>query len=109
MGTYRVTMPPAELYLTQSADTASRTLGEDTIIMSTLDSTVFLLNAVGTAIWNAADGKTPLSQIVHDHVCSEFDVVDNEAYADATEFVAQLAEHGILHLSDAPVFPKEIP
>jgi hypothetical protein len=104
-----VTMPTAETYLSQSTDTAARTLGDDTIIMSTLDSTVFLLNAVGTAIWNSADGKTPLSQIVRDHVCSEFDVSDNEAYADATEFVAQLAEHGILRLSDAPLIPKEIP
>ncbi len=102
-------MPTAETYLSQSPDTAARTLGEDTIIMSTLDSTVFLLNAVGTAIWNSADGKTPLSQIVHDHVCSEFDVANNEAYADATEFVAQLAEHGILRLSDAPLFPEEVP
>ena len=102
-------MPNSEVYLSQSVDTASRTLGDDTIIMSTLDSTVFLLNAVGTAIWNAADGKTPLSHIVLDQVCSEFDVSDEEAYADATEFVARLAEHGILRVSDAPVFPQEAP
>lgn len=100
-------MPSAEMYLFQSADIAARTLGDDTIIMSTLDSTVFMLNSVGTAIWNAADGKTPLSQIVHDRVCSEFDVSDDEAYADAKEFAGQLAQHGILHISDAPISPKE--
>jgi hypothetical protein len=91
------------MYLTQSADIAARTLGDDTLIMSTIDSTIFVLNSVGTAIWNAADGKTPLSQIVDERVCSEFEVTGEEAYADATEFVGQLAEHGILHVADAPV------
>ena len=96
-------------YLTQSADIASRTIGDDTIIMSTLDSTVFMLNSVGTAIWNAADGATPLSRIVQDHVCPEFDVSDELALADAMEFVDELVKHGILLISDVPVPPKEAP
>lgn len=95
------------MYLTQSADIASRTLGEDTIIMSTLDSTVFMLNSVGTAIWNAADGATPLSKIIRERVCAEFEVSDEQAFEDAAEFVDELAKHGILLLSDAPVPPKE--
>lgn len=100
-------MPSAEMYLTQSADIASRTLGDDTIVMSTVDSTVFMLNSVGTAIWNAADGATPLSQIIRERVCAEFDVSDEEAVADAKEFIDELAKHGILLISDAPVPPKE--
>lgn len=100
-------MPAVEMYISQSGAIAARTLGDDTIIMSTLDSTVFMLNSVGTAIWNAADGKTPLSQIVRDRVCSEFDVSGDEAYTDAKEFASQLVEHGILHISDAPVSSKE--
>jgi hypothetical protein len=96
-------------YLTQSADIASRTIGDDTIIMSTLDSTVFMLNSVGTAIWNAADGATPLSRIVQDHVCPEFDVSDEQALADAMEFVDELVKHGILLISDAPVPFREAP
>jgi hypothetical protein len=100
-------MPSTEMYLSQSADIASRTLGDDTLIMSTIDSTIFVLNSVGTAIWNAADGATPLSRIVHERVCSEYEVTDEEAFADAQEFVGQLAEHGILSISDAPVPPLE--
>jgi len=100
-------MPSTEMYLTQSADIASRTLGDDTLIMSTLDSTIFVLNSVGTAIWNAADGATPLSRIVQERVCAEYEVTDEEAFADAREFVGQLAEHGILSISDAPVPPLE--
>ena len=97
------------MYLTQSADIASRTIGDDTIIMSTLDSTVFMLNSVGTAIWNAADGATPLSRIVQERVCPEFDVSDEQALADAMEFVDELVKHGILLISDVPVPPKEAP
>jgi hypothetical protein len=95
------------MYLTQSADIASRTIGDDTLIMSTLDSTIFMLNSVGSAIWNSADGETPLSRIVHEKVCSEFDVTDEQALADAKEFVDELVKHGILSLSDAPIPPKE--
>jgi len=100
-------MASTEMYLTQSADIASRTLGDDTIIMSTLDSTVFMLNSVGTAIWNAADGATSLSQIIRERVCAEFDVSDEQAYADAKEFIDELARHGILLIADAPVARKE--
>ena len=102
-------MASTEMYITQSEDIAARTLGEDTVIMSALDSTVFMLNSVGTAIWNAADGATPLSRIVKERVCSEFEVNDEEAFADAKEFVNELAEHGILSISDTPVPQKEVP
>ena len=37
-------MPLAETYLAKSTDIAARTLGDETIIMSTLDSTIFMLN-----------------------------------------------------------------
>ena len=94
-------------YLTQSADIASRTIGDDTIIMSTLDSTIFMLNSVGTAIWNAADGATPLSRIIQEQVCAEFDVTDEQAFADAKEFIDELSKHGILLISDTPFSPKE--
>ncbi len=99
-------MSSLEMYFSRSTNVASRTIGDDTLIMSTQDSTVFMLNSVGTAIWNAANGKTPLSQIVHDCICSEFDVSEDEAYMDAKEFANLLAEHGILQISDTPVAVK---
>ena len=100
-------MTTEELYIVQSPDIACSTLGDDTIIMSTLDSTVFMLNAVGTAIWKAADGAIPLSRIVQERVCSEFDVPEDLALADAKEFVGELAEHGILSVTSAPHSPSE--
>jgi hypothetical protein len=101
-------MTPEELYIAQSPDIACSTLGDDTIIMSTLDSTVFMLNAVGTAIWKAADGAIPLSRIVQERVCSEFDVAEDMALADAKEFVGELAQHGILSVTSAPPSPSEV-
>ncbi len=90
-------------YLTRSSNVASRILGDEMIIMSTVDSTLFSLNPTGTVIWQAADGKTPLSRIVEERVCAEFDVSPEQAWRDTEEFVASLAEHGILHLSDEPI------
>jgi Coenzyme PQQ synthesis protein D (PqqD) len=101
-------MASAETYIAQSPDIACSTLGDDTIIMSTRDSTVFVLNSVGTAIWQGADGATPLSHIVDEKVCAEFDVAGDEAMADAKEFVDELVRHGILSVSSVPVSPNEV-
>jgi len=96
-----------EQYLAKSPDIAARTLGDEAIIMSTIDSTLFSLNPTGTAIWDAADGKTPLSRIIEQKVCAEFDVSVEQASADAKEFIEKLAEHGILRVSDRPIPVKE--
>ena len=47
---------------------------------------------------------TPLSRIIEDKVCAEFDVPVEQASADAQEFVEKLAEHGILlsRTTDSP-------
>jgi len=91
------------LYLVRSKEIAARQLGDEMIIMSAHDSTLFSLNEVGLAIWEAADGRTTLEQIVKDKVCTEFDVTAEEALKDAESFVRELAAHGILILSDTPV------
>ena len=98
-----------EKYLAKSTAIASRMLGDETIIMSTIDSTLFTLNPVGTVIWESADGNTPLSRIVTEKVCAAFDVPDEQAAADAAEFVDKLAQHGILRISDEPIRSEETP
>jgi hypothetical protein len=93
----------SEKYLTQSAAVASRMLDGEMVIMSAIDSTLFSLNPVATAIWKAADGRTPLSRIVEKQVCEMFDVDRETAYRDALEFAEALAQKGILRISDAPL------
>jgi hypothetical protein len=61
------------------------------------------LNETASAIWQAADGSTPLGEIVERAVCTEFDVAPEQALADAEELVRELAAHGILLVSDHPI------
>ena len=96
-------MPQTEKYLSKSKTIAARVLGDETIIMSTVDSTIFMLNPTGTAIWQAADGSTPLSRIIQEKVCAEFDVPIEQAEADAEDFIAELASHGVLVISEQPI------
>jgi hypothetical protein len=95
------------LYIAKSSDIAARQLGDEMIIMSARDSTLFSLNDVGLVIWEAADGCTPLEEIVKEKVCSEFAVTPEEALKDAESFVRELAGHGILILSDKPFGTEE--
>jgi len=90
-------------YIAHSSAIAARKLGDEMIIMSAADSTLFTLNPVATAIWQAADGRTPLTDIVTSEVCSEFDVEPGVAYRDAEALVDELAGHRILLVSNQPI------
>jgi hypothetical protein len=92
-----------EKYIARSKQVASRLLDGEMIIMSALDSTLFNLNGVATLIWQAADGRTPLSEIVRGRICTEFDVPMDVAYRDAERFVNELESHGILMVLDQPL------
>ena len=93
----------SSLYITRSKEIAARMLDGEMMIMSARDSTLFSLNELGTIIWQAADGATPLQEIVARKICPEFDVELEEALKDAESFVRELASHGILVLSDQPI------
>lgn len=96
-------------YIARSAAIAARMLGGEMMIMSVKDSTFFTLDPVATAIWQAADGRTPLSEIVASRICTEFDVSHETAMADAEQLAEELAAHGILLISDEPVSEGPIP
>jgi hypothetical protein len=73
------------------------------MIMSAVDSTFFTLNEIATVIWQAADGHTPLSDIVASRICLEFEVDPGQAGRDAEQFVNDLSQHGILLVSAQPI------
>lgn len=91
------------MYIAKSRSIAARALDGEMVIMSTSDSMLFTLNEVATEIWLAADGRTPLSQIVQDKVCAKFEAEPEAAYADAEDLCRRLADHGILLISDQPI------
>jgi hypothetical protein len=95
------------LYPAQSKQIAARMLDGEMMIMSARDSTLFSLNDVGSIIWAAADGRTPLHEIVAQKVCAEFEVEPEEALKDAESFVRELAQHGIMVVSEQPLEKKE--
>ncbi len=90
-------------YVARSTAIAARVLGDETMVMSAANSTLFTLDEVATVIWEAADGATPLEEIVAKKVCTQFDIPQDVALKDAEVFVEQLSEHGLMLLSDQPI------
>jgi hypothetical protein len=93
----------APLYIARSREIAARELDGEMMIMSGRDSTLFNLNALGTLIWQAADGATSLEEIVARKICPVYEVAQEQALQDAEAFVRELAERGILRLSESPI------
>jgi hypothetical protein len=96
------------IYMARSAQVAARRLGNEMMIMSGQDSTLFTLNEVATVIWEAADGLTALDEIVERRICQEFDIEPAEALRDAEELAEGMAGHGIVELSDEPIHSTKV-
>jgi hypothetical protein len=92
-------------YVARGSQVAARMLGDEMMIMSSSTSTLFTLNDVAAAIWEAADGVTPLHEIVAGRICSQYEVSPEVALRDVENLVEQLASHGIVVLSDEPIAP----
>ena len=92
-----------KVYLARNPRIAARRLGEETLVMAAQGSTLFTLNPTATILWQAADGVTPLDEIVERHICSEFDVKLEEAIRDAEALAEDLSRHGILVISETPI------
>ena len=91
----------ADRYLAQHPRAAWRVYDGEAVIISPDDSTLHTLNAVGTLVWEAADGKTPVAAVVG-RICEEFEVEPERAERDATAFIETLCRRGLLVASDAP-------
>lgn len=98
----------SETYISRSSAIAARVLDGEMMILNSADSKFFVLNEVATLIFQAADGRTPLGEIVRTRVCEQFDVELEQARADAEHFVAELSGHGILLISDQPLIPEAV-
>jgi hypothetical protein len=99
----RESVDTGDIYIKPSRDIAARVMADEMVIMSVKNSKVFSLNPTATRIWTAADGATPLREIVARAVVSEFEVDAETAYRDARAMVEDLAQEGILLLADHPI------
>ena len=93
----------SEKYIKPSRDIAARMLDGEMIVMLVWHSTVYNLNPTASVIWSAADGSTPLREIVARKVVEEFEVDAEVAYQDALALVEELAKEGILLVADHPI------
>jgi hypothetical protein len=93
----------SRLYLARNPRVAARCLDGEMMIMSGRDSTLFTLNKTATILWQAADGATPLDEIVQHRICPQFEVEPAEALQDAEKLARELAGHEVLHISDQPI------
>src|SRR5205807_5579887 len=82
-----------KLYIARSTRIAARKLGEEMLVMAAQGSTLFTLNPTATILWEAADGATPIEEIVEHRICSEFEVTPEEALRDAEALAQDLARH----------------
>lgn len=98
----------SRLFLARNPRVAARSLDGEMMIMSGRDSTLFTLNKTATILWQAADGATPLDEIVQLRICPEFDVEPAEALQDAETLARELAGHEILQISEEPI-PQTTP
>lgn len=96
-------MPDDCIYIARSSAIAARALAGEMMVMNAADSKFFTMNEVATVIFQAADGHTPLREIVRNRVCEQFDVDPVQAQADAEQFVAELSSHGVLLVSNRPL------
>lgn len=96
-------------YIARATNVAARKIGDEVMIMSGLDSSLFSLNPTASILWQAADGVTPLAMIVERDICAHFEVTPDEALRDAIEVAEDLARHGILRVFDAPMLEAAAP
>ena len=87
-------------YLIQSPQTAWRIYDGEAVVICPDDSTLNTMNAVGTLIWEAADGKTPVS-VIGSRISEEFDVEPEQAERDLAAFIEKLCQRGLLMVSEA--------
>jgi coenzyme PQQ synthesis protein D (PqqD) len=83
------------LFVRQGDRLAARKVGGEMVILSADDSSLFVLNEIGTVVWEAADGRTPVHTIA-DAVCQQYEVDPDTALRDVQEFVEAMAAAGVL-------------
>ena len=99
----------SRLFVARNPRVAARILDGEMMIMSGRDSTLFTLNRTATILWQAADGCTPLDEIVQERICTEFDVEPAVALQDAETLARDLAGHEILQISEESIPQRNAP
>ena len=87
---------PDSALLCQSERTACRVIDGKAVVITIDQNQLHVLNAVGTRVWELADGRS-FAQIVAD-IVEEFEVEPARARLDVQSFVEQLLALGALQM-----------
>lgn len=90
-------MEIAHLYPEPHAQTAGRVIDGEAVLILSDANEINVLNAVGSRIFELADGRHSLADIV-DAIVSEYNVPVSEATEDVTRFITQLVAQNVLTL-----------
>ena len=82
-------------------DFATRSILGETIIVPIKGgvgdlNSIYVLNELGTRIWERIDGKSSINRIIGE-ICKGYDVGPEEAEKDAMEFLDSLEASGLIH------------
>lgn len=95
-------------YIARNTRLGTCTLAGEALIVTPNDSRIYNLNPVATCIWEAADGRSRLTQIVENRICAEFDIDRDTALADALALVDDFCAKGLLLKSESPFDPASV-
>jgi DNA-binding ferritin-like protein (Dps family) len=82
-------------YITRDPDAAWRVFEDGAVVVSPTESVMHSLNAVGTRVWELADGTLTIGEIL-DEIVEEFEVDPAQAESDVMEFCQALCDKGMI-------------
>ena len=93
----------------RSDDVIARSIGDEVLLVPVTKGggdleNIFSLNAVGAFVWEAADGKRSVQEIV-DGVVAEFEVERSVAESDVEAFLGEMEVAGLMSRRAVPVSP----
>jgi hypothetical protein len=88
----------------QNPDTPARTIEGEAVVITPHDSRLHSLNETGTFIWERADGSRSLVSIIEE-MTAAFEVAEPQLKEDATSFVTDAVEKGLLFMDPVSKSP----
>ena len=87
----------SDIYVARADRLAARAVAGEMVILKADDSSLYVLNGIGTAVWQAADGGTLSAASSRD--LSRVRSDRETAVRDVTTFVEALVSHGVMRIS----------
>ncbi len=87
---------------------ATRVVDDEAIVVLADEGQVQVYNAVGTRIWELADGTRSVSDIA-DQIAAEYQVTRVQAQQDVETFLHRLADANVLVFQERPTCPSPEP